>query len=164
MRQPTESSDLSENRGAHTFAASLESLASSVSKGVSSTRPSPIAGRWTCRCRMAMLASSLSPREEMEQLVADEQTSRRGHRRARPRLLVSRCFDARDCLATMEIATRGVVYFTAGQGGRRQRPAASGREFAPRPRSLAFAVADFKDIIELFLWSCFGKAIGHDFN
>ena len=109
MRQPTESSDLSENRGAHTFAASLERLASSVSKGVSSTRPSPIAGRWTCRCRMAMLASSLSPREEMEQLVADEQTSRRGHRRARPRLFVSRWFDGRDCSATMEIAMRGVV-------------------------------------------------------
>jgi hypothetical protein len=117
---------------------------------------------------MAMLASSLSPREEMEQLVActrpSQQTGRRGHRRAIPGLVAFRCFDAQDCSATVEIAMRGVVYFTAGQGGRRQRPAASGREFAPRPRSLAFAVADFKDILELFLWSCFGKAIRHDFN
>ena len=36
--------DLSENRGAHTFAASPKRLASSGSKGASSARPSPTAG------------------------------------------------------------------------------------------------------------------------
>jgi hypothetical protein len=96
---------------------------------------------------MAIVGSSLSPCESMEQLVAFtrhwQQTGRRGHRRAMPGLVVSRCFDARDCSAT------------AGPGGRRQRPAARGCEFAPRRGKLVFAVADFTNIIELFVdWSC----------